>query len=386
MQFEDFFLLSLGTIDSRPSYHRLNQIWPVGYRSCWHDKITGSLFFCDILDGGESGPVFKIRRCPCYEESMPNGSTILIWQPIQHRTFQEGEGNGSFNSNMELCGDENIQSILCDPLPPTANEISIFLDRNSSKACNVPVHADQIEASGSLVRSGTSCSKLEFKDEIGEIVVEECSSLLAWKKMSQRLADAFSHIQNRKCSVQLLCKHVENEIFPSNWDTNDGKCGSNFGTLKKFQSLQISGDILFSENGHDISSKVMADWWALDRFGLDVEFVREMIEQLPNLEVCSQYEPLNKRTDYLKLLTFRNGSLLVRRNDGVEMKEEEALDCLCRRSKRARIADLQRRPPSGTLLCQSLLPELVGDCYQVKKKHILPSNISYTRTHVYICT
>ncbi|OWM71553.1 hypothetical protein CDL15_Pgr005740 [Punica granatum] len=366
VQFEDFFLLSLGAIDSRPSYHELDQIWPVGYRSCWHDKITGSLFFCDVSDGGESGPVFKIRRCSCSAESVPNGSVISIQPALRQSAYQEGEGSGSCNSISELDGDDNIQSILSDPLPPTTNEISTFFDKIPTKACGVPGYAMQVEASSGLERSGAfSCDQLEFKDAIGEIVVEERSSLLAWKKMSEKLADAFSDLRGSKCSVQLFCKHVGHETFSLNLDMMDKKCEQSFGTLKKFQSLLISGQSVFSENGHDISSEVMAKWWGQDRFGLDVEFIQEMIEQLPDLEVCSQYEPLNKRNNFLKMLTFSNGSLVVRRKDGVVVKEEAALDSLFRRLKRAKISGRQRYPPAGTLLCQRLLPELVGDCYQI---------------------
>ena len=37
-------------------------IWPAGYKSSWHEKITGSLFFiCDVLDDGDSGPIFKVQ-------------------------------------------------------------------------------------------------------------------------------------------------------------------------------------------------------------------------------------------------------------------------------------------------------------------------------------
>ncbi|KAK4760318.1 hypothetical protein SAY87_005211 [Trapa incisa] len=359
VQFEDFFLLSLGTIDPRPSYHVSDQIWPVGYRSCWHDKITRSLFFCDVSNGGESGPVFKIRRCSCSSEPLPNGSIILIQKNMQHFTFQEGEESLPLDSNMELYDDDfNIRSILHDPLPPTGNEIPTFVDGNLSNACNIPVGVVQMEASPNLVRSGNCVNKLEFKDEIGEIVVEGSTPLLAWKKMSQKLVDAFFHRESQ-CITQ-FCKHVGDGIFWPYRDMMNDECWA-FGTLEKFQSLLISQLI---ENGHNSYSQVMANWWSQDRFGLDLDLVQEMIEQLPDIEVCTQYEPLNKRSNYLKLVTLKNGCLFLRRDDGVEIKEEEALDSLCR-TKRARNLNWQRSPPSGTSLCPSLLPELVGDCYQI---------------------
>ena len=77
VQFEDFFLLSLGKIDTRPSYHDANSVWPIGFKSCWHDKITGSLFISEVLDGGDSGPVFKVKRHSCSIFPIPNSSTVL---------------------------------------------------------------------------------------------------------------------------------------------------------------------------------------------------------------------------------------------------------------------------------------------------------------------
>ncbi|CAL5428117.1 unnamed protein product [Camellia sinensis] len=37
VQYGDFFVLSLGKVDTKLSYHNGNQIWPVGYKSCWHE-------------------------------------------------------------------------------------------------------------------------------------------------------------------------------------------------------------------------------------------------------------------------------------------------------------------------------------------------------------
>ncbi|KAI3950999.1 hypothetical protein MKW98_026453, partial [Papaver atlanticum] len=39
VQFEDLFLTCLGRDDSQPSYHDRSHIWPLGYRSSWHNKI-----------------------------------------------------------------------------------------------------------------------------------------------------------------------------------------------------------------------------------------------------------------------------------------------------------------------------------------------------------
>ncbi len=56
-------LYRLGKIDDRPSYHSQTQLWPVGYQATWQDAAAGT-FLCDILDGGEEGPLFAVSLMP----------------------------------------------------------------------------------------------------------------------------------------------------------------------------------------------------------------------------------------------------------------------------------------------------------------------------------
>ena len=56
-------LYRLGRIDDRPSYHSQTQLWPVGYQTTWQDAAAGT-FQCDILDGGEEGPLFAVSLMP----------------------------------------------------------------------------------------------------------------------------------------------------------------------------------------------------------------------------------------------------------------------------------------------------------------------------------
>ncbi|KAL3143605.1 hypothetical protein ABBQ38_002402 [Trebouxia sp. C0009 RCD-2024] len=53
----------LGSIDVRPSYHSRTQLWPVGYQASWQDAAVGT-FHCDILEGGEEGPLFAVSLVP----------------------------------------------------------------------------------------------------------------------------------------------------------------------------------------------------------------------------------------------------------------------------------------------------------------------------------
>ena len=47
------------------------------YKSCWHEKLTGSLFTCEVSNNGQGGPLFKITRLSCSELPLQYGQTIL---------------------------------------------------------------------------------------------------------------------------------------------------------------------------------------------------------------------------------------------------------------------------------------------------------------------
>lgn len=58
----DVMIEKLGVIDSRPTYSDEHHIWPVGFRSSWHDPETGSYCISGVEDGGDSGPIFRVTR------------------------------------------------------------------------------------------------------------------------------------------------------------------------------------------------------------------------------------------------------------------------------------------------------------------------------------
>jgi hypothetical protein len=115
----------------------------------------------------------------------------------------------------------------------------------------------------------------------------------------------------------------------------------------------------------ETSFDVLEKWLEQDRFGLDVEFLQEIIEQLSGVQACSRYEFLINRCNYSTSPTVGNGLLMVKLRGGVHCIEEEALDGLFRRSKKARLVENHCPPPPGKPLCSRVPPELVGDVYQV---------------------
>ncbi|XP_022739845.1 methyl-CpG-binding domain-containing protein 9-like isoform X2 [Durio zibethinus] len=362
VQFEDFFVLSLGLVDMRPSYHSASLIFPIGYRSCWHDKITGSLFVSEVLDGGDSGPIFKVRRCSCSALSLPIGSTVLFWPKIEQISHQNNEeGDATYYSNKEFDDDGSIQMILSDPCPPMETDILTCLGSSLKETYVQNFDRSQLEA-------GFICDKSVdlLMDKIGEISVEERSSSAAWRIISQKFIDACSEICKRKGALKFFCKHAGKEMGSSSLDMMDEKNKEMYTPLAKFCGFPVSRFIPFEYKTDELENLAdeLTQWLDQDRFGLDAEFVQEIIEELPGVGACSGYESLKKRSSHSGSFTIRNGLLKINTQGGLECKGEKGFDDLFGKSKKPRLAD-DCGPPAGKSLCLRLPPELVGDFHQV---------------------
>ncbi|XP_014510912.1 methyl-CpG-binding domain-containing protein 9 [Vigna radiata var. radiata] len=363
LQFKDFFVLSLGKVDVRPSYYDVNLICPVGYKSCWHDKITGSLFTCEVLEGGDSGPIFRIQRCSCSEFPVPVGSTILSLSKCCQLASQADEGDGKTNGSMDLDDGDNIQMMLQDPCVPTENDVLSCSANFSIKDTHTP---DALgPATGSVQDNVINSLAGEFNDGIGEFCVEERSSCSAWRVISQKLVNAYKDFCKQKGTLKFYCNHVKNETCLHQWDLGNVKSDA----LDKFcGSLSSVGipDVIYADSDLEGISEALRKWLEQDRFGLDVEFVQEVLEQLPGVESL-QYELLNCRDNSSSLPTVENGFLVVEWRDGSK-NQEEALQGLYRRSKKASLTKKSfkegRRPPLGKPLCSRAPGELIGDIFQ----------------------
>ncbi|XP_062106830.1 methyl-CpG-binding domain-containing protein 9 isoform X2 [Humulus lupulus] len=371
VQFEDFFLLSTGKVDMRPSYHDARFLWPVGFKSCWHDKITGSLFVCEILDGGEGGPVFKVKRFSCSAVPVPYCSTVLFRQ-----------SSGQFMSPMDDESDEmtcdnidSIRMILSDPCPPMENDIVSCLGNCSNGGSDFQTSTKlQQEACCSThenSENGLSC-EMGSIDEIGEFSAEKKSLSLAWRMISQKIVNACTEIFKQKGTFRFFCKHVVKDGDIPNYLMKNETSKGNFSSLDKFSSSQGCFDIPFvihADKEIDSLNDIVEKWLDQDRFGLDVDFVQEILEQLPGVQTCSQYQMLSERSSHSSSITIGNGLLVPNMRGGLECKEKGTLNGLFRRSKKAKLVesdmmDNHCRPP-GKQLCSKVPKELVGDVYQV---------------------
>lgn len=362
LQFKDFFVLSLGKVDGRPSYYDVNLIYPVGYKSCWHDKITGSLFTCEVLQGGDSGPIFRIRRCSCSEFPVPVGSTILSMSKLCQVVSQTNEGERKTNANMDLDYDEGLQMMLLDSCLPTENDILSCFPSCSIESRDMSDVLHPITSSVQDNASNSLADNLGFNG-LGEILVEERSSFSAWTVISQKLVNACKDICKQKGNLNFYCNHVDK------WDLRNGKSDTYFTSMDKFcGSLGAVGipNVIYADNDVEGIYEALGKWLEQDRFGLDVEFVQEVLEQLPSVQDSLQYELLNNRNNSSSLPTVENGFLVVEWRDGSKY-QEEAVQALYGRSKKVTEKSIKEscHPPLGKPLCSRAPGELIGDIFQV---------------------
>ncbi|MCE3215197.1 hypothetical protein HAX54_001239 [Datura stramonium] len=351
VQFQDFFLISAGSINPRPSYHSASEIWPVGYLSCWHDRITGSFFACEVADGGDHGPVFKVRRYPCALHSVPIGSTVLLTSECDSHIGEDNVENGN-SATSTLVDEESISIQLmmeeCSP-PDLINDT--YSGENMQRVNSLPGKFGNIFPC--VIGQGES---------IGEFVVEGRSSSSVWEMVSQTLLHACIDAYKQKGVIQFYCTHDVHKM--------DEQELSEVGSLSKFSYL--GGPFNFprlvqSSSEFNIAYEMLVKWLEQDRFGLDADFVQEIIEQLPGVSACSNYKIVTKRKHNTTLQTVGNGFLQAKRKNHMQ-DEREAVEYLrISRTLRKHLEDADiRRPCSSGKPFNTKIPTfLIGDALQV---------------------
>ncbi|XP_033147376.1 methyl-CpG-binding domain-containing protein 9 isoform X3 [Brassica rapa] len=366
MQFGDFFVLSLGRIDTRQSYHNVNMIYPIGYKSCWHDKITGSLFTSEVSDGS-SGPVFKVTRSPCSKSFIPIGSLVLSCPKIDEMVEQNIGNRSNRRDSPQEHDEDTVEILLSDLSPPLEDDIlSCLREKNLSKTLKClrsEVGSSQVDF------HKTSSYNQESEVDIGDIVVEEDSLSVAWKKVSQKLVDACSNVLKHKGTMSFRCKHVDRETREINWDMINEQDSVVLYLSRFFCSLAPRIAICGEKDNSKIATLVSAlsTWLDQSRFGLDADFVQELIERMPGAESCSDYSFLKSR---ISSVTVAEGALVVEPKGGDNIKGE-VFGEITRKAKRPKLNGghgfRNPHPPPGRPMCLRLPPGRVGDFLQLSE-------------------
>ena len=362
----------MGEVDPRPSYHNPSQIWPIGYRSSWHDRITGSLFVCDVSDGGDSGPVFKVQRFSCSTQPIPIGSTVIS-RPGFGLHDAKGKEESDDPTAFVIIDDEdtNIQMILFDRSPPQLDHNMLSgSGNNSNEVCDFQTMNILQTESNCFPQSHRKCTveNSGVIDNIGEFLVEGRSSVLVWKMVSQTLADACHNVYKQTGLCTFCCKDADPGMWSSCLVTESTKT---YDPLDKF--CYISGPInipccIQSDDELITTCGALVKWLEQDRFGLDTEFVQEVIEQLPGVHACSEYKFLNERCDISKSQTVGSGFLLGKRKTDLQ-SEKEADGSLrgCKRSRKQVFEESAMKDccPPGKPVSVKLPADSIGDVLQV---------------------
>lgn len=368
LQYEDFFVVRLGKIDLRATYHDSCQIWPVGYKSIWHDKITGSLFQCEVSDGGDSGPVFKVKRCPCSSSPIPNGETIILHNKAKEADTAERMQDSTVIFDVTSNEEEDILMLLSDPIPSEQEFLSCFKSDIVGEPYGPSVQIDMEKTDGLAVeRSGKSRS---LRDEIGEFYVEGRSSSSVWKMVSRTLVDACQEVYKQSGCFQFCCRHEYGSYGSIGGNLKEIRTGSLARFCWAFGPVETPR-VIQSDIELEALCKSLTEWLEHDRFGLDIGFVQEIIEMLPSSRVCSRYQFLVDRSDFSLSFTVGSGLLLARQKNGEKVGEGVSYGLYSGKNRpklqnlpeKLSLSDL--RPPPGQALSSKLPGELVGDVFQV---------------------
>lgn len=346
LQYEDFFVLCLGNIDLRDAYHSNNEIIPIGYRSIWHDRVTGSLFQCEVSDGGDCGPIFKVKRCSCSSSLVPDGQTVILTNIPRVTKFSEtieSSSNGILVDEEE----ENILMLLSDP---NSSEQELFSCLGRQDVCGPSgVYSVQTDSNSGL------------NDHIGEFYIEGRSSGSVWKMVAKTLLDACSKAFKQSGCLRFCCNHKE-----------PPKGMQSMNELAKFcyASGPIgSAQIINSNFELEASFRSLTSWLEQDRFGLDIGFVQEIIETLPMSRACTKYKFLTDRSDSIASCTVGSGLLLPMQKNKDGHKEEIPYG-LYRAQASSKMQDPNEdssdtHPPPGQPLSSRLPAKLVADVLQI---------------------
>lgn len=345
------YIIHAGKVDLRNLYHDSGHIWPVGYKSCWHDRITGSIFVCEVLDGGDDGPVFKVQRYPCTKHHIPSSATVLRKQNGESREKKDDMALMDFDD--DEC--TSLQMILTECNPPCLD---------SSISSSSPSIADSVSREANCTMPGIKNSNgFVREDSIGEFSVEARSSLSAWKMVSVVFLDACCEAYKQTGVLGFWCEH--------DMDKTDVEASENIGLLSKFSYSAgpiNTPHLIESDEDYKVFSEVLVKWVQQDRFGLDLEFVQELLEQLPEARSCSDYVSLNKRSPKSMLHTVGSGFLISERICDMPVKKLSngfVQSCATPRKKLSEDTETKTPRPSGKPVSSKLPAYLIGDVLQV---------------------
>ena len=245
----------------------------MGFTSYWHDRVTGSLFECEVCDGGSFAPLFKVRRLPCSVFPLPEASTILFQNGA--RKAAETKESSSFIGDTANDMDDDIYMMVDTPSETKQDFLSIFTsdteDQRTSSCCNDVQSSNmmsQILPSNS--ENVPPSKEANINDQIGEFTFEGTSSSSVWGMISSAMVEACEKMYKEHGHLVFSCTHnSENHLL------NKGSGCQNFdgpyAPLTRFCSSNGPSIPRVTEKKNDVESTytLLKNWLYHDRIGLD---------------------------------------------------------------------------------------------------------------------
>lgn len=367
----------MGEIDNRTSYHNSYNIWPVGFTSYWHDRVTGSLFECEVCDGGNFGPLFRVRRLPCSVFQLPDASTTVCPNIVRKADTVEPKESSGVIEDTANNTDDNISMLLSDFSETNQDFLSCLskdVEDKESLGCS-DAQTSNMAVPAAMSQSGSSSWALtkgaNLHDKIGEFTFEGTTPSSVWRMISCAMMEACEKMYKEHGHLVLFCSHSSEKPsfdYGSAYQNIDGPCN----LLARFCSSNGPRVPRFIEKENDVESScaLLKEWLYQDRIGFDLEFVQEIVESLPKSRACSNYQFLRNRTGFNSSLTMASGTLLAvnksspSNGDVISYGKHGSIVTGPHDHALPSSFSIRELPP-GNLLSRRLPPELAGDVFQV---------------------
>ena len=154
----------------------------MGFTSYWHDRVTGSLFECEVCDGWSFAPLFKVRRLPCSVFPLPEASPSLAQNDA--RKAAETKESSSFIGDTANDMDDDLYMMIDIPSETKQDFLWTSLGCNDVQSSNImsqilPSNSENIPPS----------KDANINDQIGEFTFEGTSSSSMWGRISSAMVE-----------------------------------------------------------------------------------------------------------------------------------------------------------------------------------------------------
>ena len=344
----------------------------MGFTSYWHDRVTGSLFECEVCDGGSFAPLFKVRRLPCSVFPLPEASTILSQNGA--RKAAETKESSSFIGDTANDMDDDLYMMIDIPSKTKQDFLSCLTNDTEDKRTSLDCNDVQSSNMMSQILPSNSenvppSKEANINDQIGEFTFEGTSSSSVWGMISSAMVEACEKMYKEHGHLVFSCTHSS-----ENYLLNKGRGCQNFdgpyAPLTRFCSSNGPSIPRVTEKKNDVEPTytLLKNWLCHDRIGLDLEFVQEIVESLPRSRSCVNYQFLSNRAEFHSSVTVASGLLLSVHKDGQSNVGTPygrhvgvtGLHDLAQPSG----ASIRKLPP-GRPISHKLQPESAADVFQV---------------------